>query len=291
VPDAPPGSLDPATTPNPSGPITVSTGSTFTIEIGFQPSAGLSGTAFADANDDGVHQPGERGLGQLLIDIYEDDGDGVFDPNSDRFVTTVSTNALGSYTAEEVTFGDYWLVPFTPPLPSLPSAPVAASVASGPASVDIPFAQAEAISGLVVFDADGILDDSLIPVLGVAVSVFLDDGDGIFDAVSDQQVATRTTNTAGEFIIASLPPGSHFVRLDPSTLQTLTGLEIIGDNPIGPIPASTSELIFAFDPTSIELPATGATATHVALRLGGASFAIGLLLLAGTRRRRRAFVI
>lgn len=283
--DAPDGHLVTATTDNPSGPVAVSTGVRSVNEIGFQPIGVLSGTAFADDNGDQTRQEGEDGVRQLFIDVYRDDGDGIFDPSLDTIVTTVHTNPLGDYVVPGLASGEYWLVPFDPPLPSLPSNPVAASVTEGSTVVDVPFAQAESISGYVVFDADGIRDERSTPVAGVAVTLFRDDGNGAFDAGLDEQVAVTTSNADGAFVFDDLPPGQYFAQVGASAFLTLAGAQIIGDNPLGPIEPGTGDLVFAFDPLSIELPQTGSLSVRSGLGLGSLMLAAGIGLLLSARRR------
>ncbi len=76
-------------------------------------SSSIGDTLYYDANADGVQGPGEPGLGNISLDLYLDDGDGVFEPvpalGSDTYVGTTVSNAAGSYRLDAPVAGNYFV--------------------------------------------------------------------------------------------------------------------------------------------------------------------------------------
>jgi len=285
--ETPPGHDPIATTPNPTGLLTVTIGSGDSAAIGFEPFGAISGVAFADENRDGVRQPGEDPVVGVVVGIYLDDGDGTFDPGRDVVAAAPVTDASGAYGAMALAPGTYWVAPFDPPAPSLPVAPIATVVAAGQTTTeDIPFAQSASISGVVVFASGGVVDPNGPPVQGMPITVYRDDGDGSFDRTSDPVAGTAVTNIAGEFTVPDLAPGQYFVELSGPSLLFNAGARVVGPNPVGPVPAGTTDVVFGIDSGSITLPETGATTRGPALQIGSALLLVGLTLALVGRRRR-----
>jgi hypothetical protein len=98
-----------------------------------------------------------------------------------------------------------------------------------------------AIGGRLFVDADddGILGSGEAGIAGVEVELFLDDGDGVFDAAGDALVATAITESDGRFRFLSLPPGRYWLRvagsmlaqrgLDPARSTVLRPVVLVGD--------------------------------------------------------------
>ncbi len=57
---------------------------------------------------------------------------------------------------------------------------------------------------------------------GVALTLFADDGDGVFDA-GDTQIATTTTAGGGLYSFTGLAPGNYIVRVDQSNFDRRRG--------------------------------------------------------------------
>ena len=285
--DQPPGHVPTATGPNPIGPLTIVDDASVAAAIGFEPYGGITGTAFADLDGNGTGAGVEPAVAGVVVTIYRDDGDGAFDPGADSVTSSAVTAADGTHAATDLTSGDYWVVPGVPAAPNLPLGPQAVTVAAGDNTVqDLPFAQSASIGGIVVFDTDGVLDAASVPLPGTTLILTLDDGDGVSNA-ADTEVARATSDENGEFSFDGLNPGEYFVTLSATARVLPVGMTVIGDNPLGPVSVGTVDLVFAFDPTSIVLPETGATAARPGMLMGSSLVAFGLLLLLGTRRRIR----
>lgn len=224
-------------------------------------SYGLSGNVFEDygsgttSNDgDDTLNGSEPGIGQISLELYKDDGDGIFDPATDSLVTTTVTDGSGDYSFPGLGNGDFWVRTDTtdgdlglniygggdaiaseknPRLITINSADVT--------DINFPFDLAPAATGTAAMcDADG-LDNALD---------LDDDNDGILDAdeggafvqISPTDVglgASVTGNSSSSDISAQfgLPTGSVIlswtsgntnasgwtVSATESTLFTLTG--------------------------------------------------------------------
>lgn len=70
------------------------------IEVGVvTPTAicSIGDTVFYDYNGNGMQDSGEGGISDVQVNLYKDDGDGVFDPPDDERVAWRTTNAAGYY--------------------------------------------------------------------------------------------------------------------------------------------------------------------------------------------------
>ena len=76
-----------------------------------------------------------------------------------------------------------------------------------------------ALGNFVWFDTndDGAVTAGELPVTGgVDLTLFRDNGNGVFDANTDTAVATQTTGSAGQYLFTGLTPGNYFVRIPAS---------------------------------------------------------------------------
>ncbi|HSN77113.1 MAG TPA: SdrD B-like domain-containing protein [Anaerolineae bacterium] len=65
-----------------------------------------------DANRDQVQDSNEQGIDNVRVELYKDDGDGVFEssgPNGDSFQGFKTTTAGGKYLFQDLKAGDYWV--------------------------------------------------------------------------------------------------------------------------------------------------------------------------------------
>ncbi|MBL8137114.1 MAG: VCBS repeat-containing protein, partial [Acidobacteria bacterium] len=63
---------------------------------------------------------------------------------------------------------------------------------------------------------NGLVDAGELPIAGVDVNLFLDNGDGGFNPATDTFLATQTTSAAGLYRFRSLAEGSYFVQVPPT---------------------------------------------------------------------------
>ena len=116
------------------------------------------------------------------------------------------------------------------------------------------------LAGKVVEDltGNGISADDL-PVASRALRLFRDNGDGVFNAVTDELVRSDTTRRDGSYAFRSLTPGTYFVQqeLPARWVQTIpSALEsdpIVTPAECGPAPAERND-------TVLTAVATGLTA-------------------------------
>lgn len=66
-----------------------------------------SGTGSNDGND--VLNGSENGIGFVDVELYEDNGDGVFDPATDTLLTTTATDGNGDYSFPGLGNGTFWV--------------------------------------------------------------------------------------------------------------------------------------------------------------------------------------
>lgn len=70
----------------------------------------LGNLVFQDDNNNGVRDPGEAGLENVAMTLYEDDGDGVFEPGTaDTVVTSTTSGVGGAYSFTNLRPGDYFV--------------------------------------------------------------------------------------------------------------------------------------------------------------------------------------
>jgi len=72
--------------------------------------ATLGDFIWEDANADGIQDPSEPGITGVVVNLYLDNGDGVFDPGTDTLVDTQTSDGLGgSYEFTGLIAGNYWV--------------------------------------------------------------------------------------------------------------------------------------------------------------------------------------
>jgi hypothetical protein len=62
-----------------------------------------------DVNRDGVQDNTEQGIDNVDVQLYRDNGDGIFNPAQDTLVGTQTTTAGGKYLFQNLPAGDYWV--------------------------------------------------------------------------------------------------------------------------------------------------------------------------------------
>lgn len=69
----------------------------------------ITGHVFRDTSGDGKWQAAEVGISQAKVQLWRDNGDGVFSATSDTLVTTATTDAGGAYSFTNLTLADYFV--------------------------------------------------------------------------------------------------------------------------------------------------------------------------------------
>jgi uncharacterized repeat protein (TIGR01451 family) len=248
----------------------------------------LTGNVWIDADGDGVIDPGEAGIGGVIVIVTGDpDGDGVVN----TFTTT--TDGLGSYSLV-LPHGDWTValddntIPFgtaaTTGTTSVISLPL-----GGSANVDFG-RRFGSISGRVWFDTDedGVIDPGEVDISGVRVTAVCPGPDGVIGTADD---LTGSAVTESPYFIGGLPIGQTCnVRVDPSTLPS--GLHQTGD-PDSVLDGATSVTATEDGTTGVDfgyrrivdIPGTGSESKQL-LRMAFVLLVFGGALFLISRRRR-----
>ncbi len=87
-----------------------------------------------------------------------------------------------------------------------------------------------ALGDLVWYDTNdnGIVDVGEVPIGGVDVLLYRDNGDGVFDQTTDTNIGGQTTSAAGLYLFTGLAAGNYFVQIPAAEFgggQTLSGYQ------------------------------------------------------------------
>lgn len=188
----------------------------------------ISGSAFYDANANGVRDVGERGLSGLPVYIdmnvngVQDPGEPSTTTSADLFFTP-AVDETGNYTFTHLTRGTYHVREIvTPDLEATPAAARELVVTVGPSQTGADFAnlfRSNEIHGIVFddSDSDGVQDPGELPRTDVAVYLDLD-RDNVFDVDEPETISAAD----GSYVFASLTPGAYVVREKPGEYGPLT---------------------------------------------------------------------
>ena len=181
----------------------------------------IGGVKWHDVTGDGITAD-DLPLGGFTIELYRDNGNGIFEPTVDTLVDTQVTDATtGQYTFDDLIDGQYFIREVAQPDWTRTSPlyyhtlTVVDQVAP---DVSYDFANTRelpTVSGVKYrdLDGDGITGDDL-PLGGFTIDLYLDaDGDGLFDAALDTYVTSQVTDAAtGAYTFTHLLNGTYFVR-------------------------------------------------------------------------------
>lgn len=78
------------------------------------------------------------------------------------------------------------------------------------------------LGDLVWYDTNnnGTRDAGELPIGGVDLVLYRDDGNGTFDATADTPIGTQATSGAGLYLFTGLTPGTYFVQIAPAEFAT-----------------------------------------------------------------------
>jgi hypothetical protein len=204
-----PGSGLSLTTPA-SVPVTVTSGSSTTVNAGEDAPSTISGTVYTDHNADGVEDGSDTGLGGQTVNLVGPDGKTV--------IATTTTASNGSYSftgvapgADTVQFVPGAGLSLTTPA-SVPVTVTSGSSSTANAGEDAP----STISGTVYTDlnGDGVEDGADTGLGGQTVNLLGPDGKTV--------IATTTTASNGSYSFTGVAPGADTVRFVPGSGYSLT---------------------------------------------------------------------
>ncbi len=193
----------------------------------------VSGGAYLDNNFNRAVDENDTPLGGLTLNLYYENGDGVFTEGADPLVGTVTTAEDGSYSFSDLMGGVHWLIPDMDNLPQsaspdqiwpplwirvpninetnvllLPAPPAVSERGNG------------TLTGVVFNDDNGNRRYDIRRESGISevvVRLFLDDGDGNYNA-ADQEIAITETDGNGVYTFEGLIDGVYWVLVEENTL-------------------------------------------------------------------------
>ncbi|OQX23245.1 MAG: hypothetical protein BWK80_27000, partial [Desulfobacteraceae bacterium IS3] len=197
-----------STTPN-SVPVTVPEGSAGVVNFGDHTAGAVTGIVFNDLNKDGIQNPGEDGIPNVRVELFDADG---------NLADVTTTDADGNYSFDSVTPGSYTVRETNP------------SGFSSTTPDSVPVTVPEGGGGVLNFG-----DRKIGTVTGI---VFNDvNGDGVKSAGEDgipavkvelldsngKVIATTATNPDGAYSFENVAPGTYTVReSDPTGYGSTT---------------------------------------------------------------------
>jgi hypothetical protein len=249
-------------------PVVVAGSNVSGTNFGYAGLGPIGDTIWSDANGNGVQDPGELGIGGVTVNLYFDDGDGVFEPGTgDVLISTDVTDAAGQYLFNDLPPGSFW-VSVVPPGgytqtgdPSQPGVPCTTCDNRGyttltpidPSDLTMDFGYRNPaladVSGTVWNDTNGngIQDPGEPGIPGVTVCLVNSSG---------VTVACTTTDPSGNYTFPDVPPGNYTVVVT-DTNNVLNGYNLtsgLDEIPITVAGTNISDVDFGY----VRNPATGA---------------------------------
>ena len=228
----------------------------YTVEGTAEPSFGyglkrsIGDTVFNDIDGSRSQDPGEPGIENVTINLYRDDGDGIFEPGAGAGqdgdpVATLTKDSSGKYIFSGLADGTYWVdIDNTQAALSLytnlttDDDEVAAghqrraTISGGNNVLDIDYgyraSASSPISGTIweSTDGDGTIEDYEARLEGVTVELYLDNGttSGEFDS-NDTLLATTSTDSDGNYVFSGVPDANSYLVRITDELGVLSGYD------------------------------------------------------------------
>ncbi|MCL4877924.1 MAG: sortase [Anaerolineae bacterium] len=188
-----------------------------------EPAASITGFVWMDADGDGAISDGDEPAAGFTLNLYADDGDVVFDADTDTLTAALVVED-GAYEFADLTPGIYWV---DAPDSTNPDWEALMVVAPGEADILEPIPTEETsgvegeISGRVFNDNNANREWSGPGESGIRnakVYVYLDNGDEVFDQNTDTLIDSVQVKADGSYNFAELPAGAYWVWLDENSL-------------------------------------------------------------------------
>ncbi|WP_313642842.1 SdrD B-like domain-containing protein [Stenotrophomonas sp.] len=202
-------------------------------------SSGISGKVWEDSNNDGVVDPGEKGLGGVTVELEGTAIDGT------PIKVTVTTDPDGNYSFTELPPGTYTVIEPNQPPGTLDGKTVPGSTGGTPTAPGTPASKISTIKvGVNETSSDNNFGE--IPVGSIAGYVYNDSNDdgikqgdetgyAVIDVVltgtddlGNAVNASAKTDTQGHYVFENLRPGTYTVTEPTQPAETLNGLTTAG---------------------------------------------------------------
>jgi hypothetical protein len=239
-----------------------------TADFGYKPSGYVIGDyVWADADEDGVQDLGEPGIGGVLIELLDEFGTPIMDPDSPTLPLTATTNAAGWYLFSDLTSGSYtvqvastnfdedtdplWMYELTegPESSSNPTSVI--TLGDTPPEV-VSYLAADfgyhkdglgSIGDYVWFDTnnDGLfINQNEVGAEGVTIALYWDENDNEVIDTSEIALADTITNADGNYLFTGLELDIPYLVtvtdsdgvLDGFTITTYWGDDYPGTDPL-----------------------------------------------------------
>ncbi len=225
--DIPPGLTNSHT---PATAVTITPGQEIRdVDFGYKPTGAMIGdTVWHDVDGDGVEDPGEPGIGGVVLNLVSPGPDNILGTEDDVVEAATTTNASGIYYFTDVPAGEYWvdvadanfsgtgaLAGYTLTGGSDPSTPI--EVAAGDVYLKADFGYQNTGPGLHSIedtfwrdpDGSGTMEDTEFPIPNVTVDLVTPGPDGEFGTDDDAVVASTTSDANGDVRFEGLPDGDY----------------------------------------------------------------------------------
>ena len=244
------------------------------------PPSSILGLVWYDANGNGLVEPGETGLPNVAVRLYDDtDGDGVRDPGEPLTMTT-SSGPTGAYTLSLVHAGNYVVSvdPTDPDLPigygvvGLPDRAVTGLAAGETRTVSFGFDDTGIVAGRVWNDVNGngLIEPGEGALASIRVCLYGDvAGNGQVDP-GDPLIGCGDSGPSGSYSFTGLAPGAYVADVDQADPDLPAGYVRTTADPVGValLPGENLTINFGFrqppTPTPTPTPTFTPTATPTA---------------------------
>lgn len=189
--------------------ISVLPGDTAVVSFGDRRQGSVGGVVFSDVNGDKAQDPGEQGMGNVTVELLDENG---------NVIAETITDPEGDYSFDNVPAGDY-KVRETDPAGHTSTSPNTVDVSisgDGSATANFGDRQQGSVSGVVFNDvnADKAQDASELGIGNVTVE--------LLDAAGDV-IAETVTDATGAYSFTNVSPGDYRVRETDPAGYTSTG--------------------------------------------------------------------
>lgn len=208
--------------------------------------ATLGDRVWADADSDGIQDPNEPGISNVMLQLIVAGNDGVFGTADDVVVATDTTDSNGNYLFDNLPAGAYVVNIPTPPSGTTQTGdpdhfattgtndnktttPVV--LAPGDVFLNVDFGYVPTtvlkLGDTIFFEGvpNGTKDGADYGIPNVTVALFIDtDGDGNLD-VGEKIVATDVTDASGMYLFEGLTSGTNYGVRVTDTNNVLDGLK------------------------------------------------------------------